>query len=75
MKLFVGAITSIYETRSNEIGDLVFDKEDELSVHFVAAAANLRAICYSITQGSIFEIKGTDCIAMQKTDDLYAMSL
>ena len=67
MKLFVTAIASFHETRLDEIGDLVFDKEDDLSVQFVAAAANLRALCYSIDQASIFEIKGTALLYMKRT--------
>ncbi len=34
-----------------------FDKDDTLAVEFVAAAANLRALCYGITPLSLFDAK------------------
>lgn len=37
---------------------LQFDKDDELAVEFVTAAANLRATCYHIPSMSLFKVKG-----------------
>lgn len=37
---------------------LAFDKDDALAVDLVAAAANLRAICYGIPVTPAFEVKG-----------------
>lgn len=41
-----------------EIGSLVFDKDDQLAVEFVTAAANLRSFCFDIPMQSLFEAKG-----------------
>lgn len=41
-----------------EIGKLVFDKDDQLAVEFVTAAANLRAHSFGIPTQSLFEAKG-----------------
>jgi ubiquitin-like 1-activating enzyme E1 B len=37
---------------------LQFDKDDDLAVEFVTAAANLRAACYHISAISLFDAKG-----------------
>ena len=44
--------------RSQEIGNLVFDKDDQLAVEFVTAAANIRAHSFGIPLHSLFEAKG-----------------
>jgi ubiquitin-like 1-activating enzyme E1 B len=41
-----------------DIGKLVFDKDDQLAVEFVTAAANLRAHSFGISMQSLFEAKG-----------------
>ena len=41
-----------------EIGSLVFDKDDQLAVEFVTAAANIRALSFGIPPHSLFEAKG-----------------
>lgn len=41
-----------------EIGSLCFDKDDQLAVEFVTAAANIRASSFSIPVHSLFEAKG-----------------
>ena len=41
-----------------EIGHLTFDKDDQLAVEFVTAAANIRAECFGIPLHSLFEAKG-----------------
>jgi ubiquitin-like 1-activating enzyme E1 B len=33
-----------------QLGEPLFDKDDDLAVDFVTAAANLRAACYGIPQ-------------------------
>lgn len=41
-----------------EIGNLSFDKDDQLAVEFVTAAANIRAASFGIPLHSLFEAKG-----------------
>lgn len=41
-----------------EIGHLTFDKDDQLAVEFVTAAANIRAESFDIPLHSLFEAKG-----------------
>lgn len=41
-----------------EIGNLSFDKDDQLAVEFVTAAANVRAASFGIPLHSLFEAKG-----------------
>ncbi|XP_039037986.1 SUMO-activating enzyme subunit 2-like [Hibiscus syriacus] len=41
-----------------EIGNLAFDKDDQLAVDFVTAAANIRASSFGIPLHSLFEAKG-----------------
>jgi len=41
-----------------EIGSLIFDKDDQLAVEFVTAAANIRASSFGIPLHSLFEAKG-----------------
>ncbi|KAF2301885.1 hypothetical protein GH714_030196 [Hevea brasiliensis] len=42
----------------DEIGNLSFDKDDQLAVEFVTAAANIRAASFGIPLHSLFEAKG-----------------
>ncbi|XP_010251621.1 PREDICTED: SUMO-activating enzyme subunit 2 [Nelumbo nucifera] len=51
LKLFLGK-------REKEIGNLIFDKDDQLAVEFVTAAANIRAASFGIPMQSLFEAKG-----------------
>ena len=51
------SIRQYLEGRPTETGEAVFDKEDDLAVEFVTAAANLRAANYSIPQQSLFITK------------------
>ena len=41
-----------------EVGNLSFDKDDQLAVEFVTAAANIRAASFGIPLHSLFEAKG-----------------
>lgn len=41
-----------------EIGNLSFDKDDQLAVEFVTAAANIRAASFGIPLQNLFEAKG-----------------
>lgn len=41
-----------------QVGEVLFDKEDNLAVDFVAAAANLRATNFGIKTDTWFNIKG-----------------
>lgn len=56
--LFIVAITRYLDHRPSEVGSAVFDKEDDLAVDFVTAAANLRSACYNIEGQSLFDAKG-----------------
>lgn len=52
------AIDATLSTRSSELGDLTFDKDDELSMDFVALASNLRMCNFGIGVQSRFSVKG-----------------
>lgn len=41
-----------------DVGNLTFDKDDQLAVEFVTAAANIRAESFGIPMHSLFESKG-----------------
>lgn len=41
-----------------DIGNLSFDKDDQLAVEFVTSAANIRAASFGIPLHSLFEAKG-----------------
>ncbi len=56
-QVFVESITQYLQGRPAEVGEAVFDKEDDLAVEFVTAAANLRAANYDIPQQSLFITK------------------
>lgn len=51
-RVFLTSIVKFLVQREREIGEAVFDKDDDLAVDFVTAASNLRAACYEITQQS-----------------------
>ncbi|KAI5683820.1 hypothetical protein M9H77_05048 [Catharanthus roseus] len=58
-KVFLEALKLFFMKRENkEIGNLVFDKDDQLAVEFVTAAANIRASSFGIPLHSLFEAKG-----------------
>lgn len=46
--LFVKSLADIHRERADSLGSLVFNKDDDLCIAFVAAAANLRAANFSI---------------------------
>ncbi len=46
--MFVKAVTIMYRDRSEQVGKMAFNKDDDLSVDFVCAASNLRAFNFSI---------------------------
>jgi ubiquitin-like 1-activating enzyme E1 B len=56
--VFIEAARQIFVNRSTEVGSLTFDKDDDLAVEFVSAAANLRSMCYHIPPQSLFDTKG-----------------
>lgn len=43
-RVFVESIRLYLDARGDEVGSLPFDKDDELAVDFVTAAANLRFV-------------------------------
>lgn len=57
-KVFLEALKSFFLKRDKEIGSLTFDKDDQLAVEFVTAAANVRAASFGIPMHSLFEAKG-----------------
>lgn len=57
-QMFVHAIYTILTQRANSIGSLEFDKDDDDVMQFVAAASNLRSLCYGIAPQSFFQAKG-----------------
>jgi len=56
--LLIDTITAIMRDRQEDIGNLTFDKDDQLAMDFVAAASNLRMYAYGIKMISEFEIMG-----------------
>ncbi|KAH7442389.1 hypothetical protein KP509_03G086200 [Ceratopteris richardii] len=56
--VFLKALELLLNTRQKDIGSLVFDKDDQLAMEFVTAAANLRSSCFDIPMQSLFEAKG-----------------
>ncbi|PUZ72713.1 hypothetical protein GQ55_2G416700 [Panicum hallii var. hallii] len=57
-RVFLEALKLFFEKREKEIGNLIFDKDDQLAVEFVTAAANIRASSFGIPPHSLFEAKG-----------------
>ncbi|CAI9101974.1 OLC1v1000152C2 [Oldenlandia corymbosa var. corymbosa] len=57
-KVFLEALKLFFLKRAKEIGNLSFDKDDQLAVEFVTAAANIRAASFGIPLHSLFEAKG-----------------
>lgn len=46
--LFVKCIIRFQTERKNELGSLMFNKDDDLIIEFVSAATNIRALNFSI---------------------------
>ncbi|XP_015892483.1 SUMO-activating enzyme subunit 2 isoform X1 [Ziziphus jujuba] len=57
-RIFLEALKLFFSKREEEIGNLTFDKDDQLAVEFVTAAANIRAASFGIPLHSLFEAKG-----------------
>lgn len=57
-RIFLEALKLFFAKREKEIGNLSFDKDDQLAVEFVTAAANIRAASFGIPLHSLFEAKG-----------------
>eukprot|EP01018_Ginkgo_biloba_P004252 Gb_05679 [translate_table: standard] len=57
-RIFLEALQHFLEGREKEIGNLTFDKDDQLAVEIVTAAANIRASSFGIPMQSLFEAKG-----------------
>ncbi|XP_065616283.1 SUMO-activating enzyme subunit 2 [Quercus suber] len=57
-RIFMEAFKLFFMKREKEIGNLTFDKDDQLAVEFVTAAANIRASSFGIPLHSLFEAKG-----------------
>eukprot|EP00658_Telonema_sp_P-2_P047816 TRINITY_DN36406_c0_g1_i2.p1 TRINITY_DN36406_c0_g1~~TRINITY_DN36406_c0_g1_i2.p1 ORF type:complete len:321 (+),score=107.09 TRINITY_DN36406_c0_g1_i2:190-1152(+) len=54
---FFSCVRAMVECRGDEIGGVSFDKDDQLAMDFVVAAANLRARIFGIAPASHFKIK------------------
>ncbi|XP_028767887.1 SUMO-activating enzyme subunit 2-like [Neltuma alba] len=57
-RIFFETLRLFFMKRGKEIGNLSFDKDDQLAVEFVTAAANIRAASFGIPLHSLFEAKG-----------------
>ncbi|GFZ20517.1 SUMO-activating enzyme 2 [Actinidia rufa] len=57
-RIFFESLKLFLVKREKEIGNLTFDKDDQLAVEFVTAAANIRASSFGIPLHSLFEAKG-----------------
>lgn len=57
MRVFVDRLAKLRVAKSEQ-EFLVFDKDDEDALDFVAATSNLRAQCFHIPRESRFRIKG-----------------
>ncbi|KAK6946292.1 Ubiquitin-activating enzyme, SCCH domain [Dillenia turbinata] len=57
-KVFLEALKLFFVKREKDIGNLSFDKDDQLAVELVTAAANIRAASFGIPLHSLFEAKG-----------------
>ncbi|XP_020108173.1 SUMO-activating enzyme subunit 2 isoform X1 [Ananas comosus] len=57
-RIFLESLRLFFEKREKDIGCLTFDKDDQLAVEFVTAAANIRASSFGIPLHSLFEAKG-----------------
>lgn len=57
-RIFLKALQILFEGRKQDMGSLTFDKDDQLAVEFVTAAANIRASSFGIEMHSLFEAKG-----------------
>lgn len=55
--LFISSVLKINTQCKDQIGTLMFTKDDELAVEFVTAAANIRAYNFAIGMESLFKIK------------------
>ncbi|CAL0333576.1 unnamed protein product [Lupinus luteus] len=57
-RIFLEALRLFFTKREKEVGNLCFDKDDQLAVEFVTAAANIRAASFGIPLHNLFEAKG-----------------
>ncbi|KAJ4966068.1 hypothetical protein NE237_017917 [Protea cynaroides] len=57
-RILLESLKLFLRKREKEIGSLVFEKDDQLAVEFVTAAANIRAASFGISMHSLFEAKG-----------------
>ncbi|XP_050365367.1 SUMO-activating enzyme subunit 2 [Argentina anserina] len=57
-RVFFEALKLFFTKRGKEVGNMTFDKDDQLAVEFVTAAANIRATAFGIPLHSLFEAKG-----------------
>ncbi|XP_019165567.1 PREDICTED: SUMO-activating enzyme subunit 2-like isoform X1 [Ipomoea nil] len=56
--VFLECLKLFFLKRPKEIGNLSFEKDDQLAVEFVTAAANIRASSFGIPLHNLFEAKG-----------------
>lgn len=58
IRIFLESLRLFLEKREKDVGSLIFDKDDQLAVELVTAAANIRASSFGIPLHSLFEAKG-----------------
>ncbi|GBG29498.1 Ubiquitin-activating enzyme, putative [Hondaea fermentalgiana] len=57
--MFVDSVVTLLgPERRGSLGDMVFDKDDALTLRFVTAASNLRCHCFNIERKSLWDTKG-----------------
>lgn len=64
LKVFADSVTTLKKEHANK-DFLVWDKDDQPAMDFVAACANIRAYIFSIAQKSKFEIK-CECFSFNR---------
>ncbi|XP_074578121.1 SUMO-activating enzyme subunit 2-like isoform X1 [Curcuma longa] len=57
-RVFLEVLCLFIQKREKDIGSLTFDKDDQMAVEFVTAAANIRASSFGIPLHSLFDTKG-----------------
>ena len=65
MQVFLQSIQQYLTVRAKDLGAATFDKDDPLAVDFVAAAANLRSLNFSIPCESLFAIKARPVLSQR----------
>ena len=54
--MFIKSILSLNDERKDQLGNLEFNKDDDLIIDFVTAASNIRAFNFSIPMEVIIKL-------------------